>query len=61
MKKEFAIPQVMNSFSPISFDEAEKFISVGYEMAKAQNPELPDRPQIVFTAGWYQAIEKQPQ
>ena len=59
MNYEFGQPQVMSSFTPITFEEATKFIEVSYEMAKAETPELPDKPKIVFTAGWYQAIEKE--
>lgn len=57
MKREFAQPQVISSFTPITLEEAIKFVNVSYEMARAENSKLPDKPLIVFTAGWYQAIE----
>lgn len=59
MKLEFAQPQVISSFTPITFEEAMKFINVSYEMARAENPKLPEEPLIVFTAGWYQVVEKE--
>ena len=57
MNYQFGQPLVMSSFTPITLEEATKFIEVSYGMAKAENPELPDKPKIVFTAGWYQTIE----
>lgn len=59
MKNEFGQAQIMSSFTPITIEEAKKFIALSYEMAKAENPDLPHEPQIVFTAGWYQAITKE--
>jgi len=60
VKIEFGQKQVISSVTPITIEEAKKFIALSYEMAKAQNPKLPDEPQIVFTAGWYQAIDEEP-
>jgi hypothetical protein len=55
--KEFGQGNIISSFTPITIEEAIKFIAPSYAAAKAQYPELPDTPQIIFTAGWYSPVD----
>jgi hypothetical protein len=58
MKKELGQGAIISSFTPITVEEAQKFIAVSYEMAKAMHPELPEEPKLVFTVGWYHTSEE---